>query len=508
MQVQYYYYQVNSFRLNTLTSVQVEGWFVYGVISGRIADRIDNNDNSDSSRSGTFIYSIGQCTKLANNVHACRGGSQKKYLHKILVGGTSTQRANASGNIHFTTPHQNDRSANRRDDSKQCGLSGILWQINHRKVALPRPHKNREISQPHLSVNTAGTRFVCGYGGAGPGICRSIKNGCGFNSAGSNYGLSIGCALACQTGLQMQKGTRLRQRCSSGCETIGHRSQINQEKGERVFLYGQKQSKGDQIQSLRGTLRCDQKGDCTHSRRVHESLSATATGDAVEHPPLTGANSKSCAEILARCGALYKEPYHQSGQDSFVSIFGSSLYHQGQSRQRPGVWAGLPTGANRRQFSDCAPINIGTPGRQIITDTYGQGTPENIRRKHTYLVGHRQGILFKSKYRCVEPVNQRTWYTMSGQCIETTTNSSSAQGPPGWDRTPYRACKKIRTRKKQSQVGSNHSGLRIPLCPGVQFASTDAEFIWKSKKVNQMKKTNESNKQEKEEEKGKGRDRD
>lgn len=64
MQVQHFYYQVESFRPHTLASVLVEGWFVYGAISGWIADKIDNNDNSDSSRSRTFIYSIGkQCTR-------------------------------------------------------------------------------------------------------------------------------------------------------------------------------------------------------------------------------------------------------------------------------------------------------------------------------------------------------------------------------------------------------------------------------------------------------------
>ena len=52
-------------------------------------------------------------------------------------------------------------------------------------------------------------------------------------------------------------------------------------------------------------------------------------------------------------------------------------------------------------FSACPSINIGTPGRQIMAVTYSQCTSENVRRRHTHLARHRQGVLFKSKYRCM-----------------------------------------------------------------------------------------------------------
>ena len=129
-------------------------------------------------------------------------------------------------------------------------------------------------------------------------------------------------------------------------------------------------------------------------------------------------------------------------------------------------------------------VNIRKTGRQTIVDPDGSVTPNYLWERRIGLSGNRQRVFYKVQYRGIEKRNQRTGYSIAKQCEIKAEYFSGNQGPPGWHRATHRPSEKIRTRKKQGKIKSNHAGLRLPLCPWLQSASINTIFVRESENCN------------------------
>ena len=135
---------------------------------------------------------------------------------RLLVAGSQVAPADPFGGAGLTEPLQSDRSRRGAADSPDAAVPSVLRVWGGAAVAVSGPYQDHGLSQPLESGHTEAARGGRLTGGSYLRLCGPDVDGCGFDGARSEYGLSFRCPVAAQAGSQGGEGADILQKGGAG----------------------------------------------------------------------------------------------------------------------------------------------------------------------------------------------------------------------------------------------------------------------------------------------------